>query len=111
MFKFVFVFIKSVVVRRLFKIQKKIYTAVLVLHCFMSTQWQFVNQKIQSIMAEVQAEDEDGFSCNFEVDQNTFFKNSAIGGKIYLLKDDLKDLDKHKKRLFQYEYRKKNEND
>lgn len=84
----------------LFEIQKKIYVANSVLHYFFNTEWKFINDKLLAMKLEIKKDDLEEFHVDIDIDHYEFFKNAAIGGKVYLLHEDLKDLDKQKKRLY-----------
>ncbi|XP_022120956.1 putative fatty acyl-CoA reductase CG5065 [Pieris rapae] len=81
----------------LFKIQRRIYTANIALHPYLTQQWKFLNNNLLALRDKIKLEDKNMFYYAMElVDQFEYFKTGAKAGKIYLLKEKLEDLPKAK---------------
>lgn len=71
------------------------------LQYFINKEWMFVNKKSLELRNKLKKEDYDEFYVEVEVNYLKYFRNAALGGKKYLMKEDLNDLDKDRRRIFQ----------
>ncbi|XP_045529419.1 fatty acyl-CoA reductase 1-like [Pieris brassicae] len=79
----------------LLKIQRRIYTANIALHPYLTQQWKFLNNNLLALRDKIKIEDKKMFYYAMEmVDQLEYFRTGAKAGKIYLLKEKLEDLPK-----------------
>ncbi|XP_047513279.1 fatty acyl-CoA reductase 1-like isoform X2 [Pieris napi] len=81
----------------LFKIQRRIYTANIALHPYLTQQWKFLNKNLLALREKLKLEDKKMFNYAVEmVDQLEYFKTGVRAGKMYLLNEKLEDLPKAK---------------
>ncbi|PBC25492.1 Putative fatty acyl-CoA reductase [Apis cerana cerana] len=88
----------------LMKLHKIIYSHITYLNYFLHNEWVFYNFKMLKIFDEqVPLAEREIFSYDYHTfNINTYFKNSLIGAKCYLLKEDLnrlKEVKQHYNRL------------
>ncbi|KAJ1527952.1 hypothetical protein ONE63_007885 [Megalurothrips usitatus] len=82
---------------RLWRIQRRIYAAQDSLAPFLLQSWTFRNANALALDAKIPAEDAADFKFDFrDVDEYAYFRNVAIGGRRYLLKERDEDLPKAK---------------
>ncbi|XP_045770535.1 fatty acyl-CoA reductase 1-like [Maniola jurtina] len=81
----------------LVKLQRRIYTANLALHYYVTQQWTFTNKNIIELREKIREEDRDHFYYEMEtINPEEFFKNACIGGKEYILNERMENLPKAK---------------
>lgn len=71
------------------------------LQYFLTTEWQFINEKGLKLESEILPEDVVNFSFHRDADVYDYFKNALLGARQYLLKEDSSTLPKaraHNKR-------------
>ncbi|XP_076256706.1 putative fatty acyl-CoA reductase CG5065 isoform X1 [Rhynchophorus ferrugineus] len=76
----------------LLKVQRKIYIANMALQYFVTQEWKFINEKGSQLESEILPEDVDNFGFCRDSDAYEYFKNSLLGARQHLLKDDLSTL-------------------
>ncbi|XP_011862152.1 PREDICTED: fatty acyl-CoA reductase 1-like, partial [Vollenhovia emeryi] len=86
-----------------FKLQRKIYVANQALKYFLSNNWKFDNTKVLTEISNIVSNNHKDFLMNYKkCDNREFVKNAIIGAKIYLLNENMDDLEaakRHCKRL------------
>lgn len=87
----------------LYKIQKRIFTANIALEHFIMNDWEFINEKGMNLEKSLKPCDIEDFS--FEIyseaaKPKTYFKNAVLGGKKFLLKEDINKLDIARKKHY-----------
>ncbi|CAH0712827.1 unnamed protein product, partial [Brenthis ino] len=87
----------------LVKLQRRIYSANLALHYYVTQQWTFTNTNILELRKKIKALDRNSFYYEMEkINQEDYFRNACIGGKKYILKEKMENLPKakaHMKRM------------
>uniref|UniRef100_A0AAR5Q6I7 Fatty acyl-CoA reductase n=1 Tax=Dendroctonus ponderosae TaxID=77166 RepID=A0AAR5Q6I7_DENPD len=72
----------------LWKIQRKIYIANMALQYFIMQEWKFVNEKTRALQERLSPADVQAFGYGeTRIDPYEFFRNAALGGRQYLLKE------------------------
>ncbi|KAG5336096.1 FACR1 reductase, partial [Acromyrmex heyeri] len=88
----------------LVRLRRGIYVANSALSYFMFHEWKFNNANRLTLMSLIPHDDIDSFSFDiFNFNVNTYFRNSIIGAKKYLLHEDMNQLDAvkaHNKRVY-----------
>ncbi|XP_046742826.1 fatty acyl-CoA reductase 1-like [Diprion similis] len=75
---------------RLVKLYRKIYTANLALTHFLKEKFKFENSKLMALNEIVPEVNRTDFSVDVgQIDVTEYFRDSLIGGKLYLLKEDI----------------------
>ncbi|XP_012265501.2 putative fatty acyl-CoA reductase CG5065 [Athalia rosae] len=77
----------------LLKLQRKIYMANFALQYFLVNNWKFLNNNLLAVSTSMSKADAETFGFqmgNFDI--RDYFKNSVIGSKLYLLKEDMNKL-------------------
>lgn len=87
----------------LLKLQRKVYCANNALSYFLRNEWKFHNKKLVSLLDNLSAENKKDFGFAYkDLDIADYFRNGLIGAKIYLLKEDMNQLEAaklHRKRM------------
>lgn len=87
----------------LLKLQRKVYVSNSALSYFLLNEWQFRNDKLMSLFDSLEGINLDNFGFKYrDLDILEYFKNGIIGAKIYLLKEDMNQLEKarlHRRRI------------
>ncbi|XP_072751895.1 uncharacterized protein [Anoplolepis gracilipes] len=87
----------------LLKLQKKVYCANSALSYFLTNQWKFHNEKLINLFENLSPENNKHFGFEYrELNIEEYFRNGLIGAKIYLLKEDMNQLEAaklHRKRM------------
>lgn len=86
---------------RLIRIQRKVYAANLALEYFLMNNWKFLNDKGRQLDTKLLPQDRTDWE--FESDKikpYNYFKGASLGGKKYLLRENVDDLEKDRSRLF-----------
>lgn len=88
------------IVRRLVKIQRRIYIANVTLQYFLTKQWTFLNQRYADLDCDLPKSEEGEFQLIKKVDVNEYFKNCILGARTYLLNESNDTLPKAKVNLY-----------
>ncbi|GAB1864505.1 Fatty acyl-CoA reductase [Camponotus japonicus] len=87
----------------LLKLQRKIYCANNALSYFLTNVWTFHNEKLINLFDDLSAENKEYFGFAYrDFNIEHYFRNGLIGAKIYLLNEDMNQLEAaryHRKRM------------
>lgn len=92
-------------VRRLQKIYEKVQNMSNVLIPFVMKEWDFKNRNVQSLWNRLDSRDQEMFPFTMQnFDWQSYLENLVKGIRIYLLKDDMKTLERSKIKLNRFYY-------
>lgn len=91
--------------RSLLDIQRKVFSATKALKFFMGNEWSFVNYKALALEDFISSAEMEDFGYDVEnIDILDFFRNAMLGGKQYLLKESLDNLEYERKKIKVFYY-------
>lgn len=78
--------------------QQKLKQTLQLHHYFFQNQWDFHNEKLKNIRDKLSDKDKAIFFCDESVmDWEIYFKNYVLGMKKFILKENIEDLQVHRK--------------
>ena len=93
-------YLNTIINYRLVKLQRRIYSANLALHYYVTQQWTFKNNNFLELRSKIKSKDKKDFFYELEtINQTEYFRNGCIGGKEYILKEKIENLPKARAHL------------
>uniref|UniRef100_A0A1B6EM21 Fatty acyl-CoA reductase n=2 Tax=Cuerna arida TaxID=1464854 RepID=A0A1B6EM21_9HEMI len=82
------------------RIQDKVQKAVTCLEFFTTHEWQFMNDNMTQLLADMHPDDRDEFDFNVSaLNWESYIESYVLGTRKYIIKDDMKTMDSAKKHL------------